>query len=69
MVELVDTNINDSKSTNYIIKLLHINTKVVTKDFLKYMFMPDIVSIPISSKDYINNSRISDNKIDDIMFT
>ena len=35
MVDLLDINTNDTNSTKYIIKLLCVNTEVITKDFLK----------------------------------
>ena len=41
----------------YIIKLFRVNTMVVTKEFLKSENVTDIGSIPISSKDYINESN------------
>ena len=54
MVELVDLNTNDPDIIKYIIKFLRVNQKLVTKDLLNSSNVPDIVSIPISSEDYIN---------------
>ena len=54
MMELMDVNINYLDNMKYIIKLLGVNTVVVTKEFLKSSNVPDIVSIPISSDDYMN---------------
>ena len=57
MVELVDINSNVSDSIKYSIKFLIGNTIIVTKDFLKSGNVPDIYYIPISSEDYINQSK------------
>ena len=57
MVELVGVNKNDPYSIKYIIKLLRVNTMVVTKELLKSKNVPYIVSIIISSDDYINKSN------------
>ena len=57
MVDLFNRNDNEPESTEYITKLLRGNTKVVTKEFLKSINVPDIVSITISSKVYINKSH------------
>ena len=54
MADLVDITTNDPKSTEYIINFLRVNTKFVTKDFIKSSNVPDITSIPISLEDYIN---------------
>ena len=69
MVELVGISTNNPKSTKYRIKFLPVNTKSVTKEFLKSSIVPDIASIPISEEDYTNKSKISHKKkIDNIMF-
>ena len=47
MVEMVDLNTNDSDIIKYIIKLLIVNTMVVTNYFLKSSNVPYIGSIPI----------------------
>ena len=57
IVELVDVNTNDPDIINDTIKFLILNTMLVTKDFLKSSNVPDIVSIPIPSEDYINESN------------
>ena len=57
MVDLVDVNTNDPDTIKYIIKFLRLNTMVITKELLKSMNVPDIGSIPISSEDYINESK------------
>ena len=54
MVYLVYINTNDPKSTNYIIKLLNRNIRLVTKELLKSRNVPDIVSILIYSEYYIS---------------
>ena len=54
IVDLVDTNKNYPDSIKYIIKFLGENAMVVTEKFLKSRNVPDIVSIPISLEDYIN---------------
>ena len=48
MLDLVDINTNDTNSTKYSIKLLPINTKVVTKESLKPINVPEITLISIS---------------------
>ena len=45
---------NDTDRTKYIIKLVRVNTMILTKDHLKSRNIPDIGSIPIYSEDYIN---------------
>ena len=50
MVELVDVNTNYPNSIKYIIKLLIVNTMVVTKEFLKSRNVSDIGSIAIYSE-------------------
>ena len=57
MADLVNVNTNDPDSIKYINKLLIGNTMVVTKYFLNSRNVPDIVSIQISSEDYINESE------------
>ena len=57
MVELVDVNKNYPDSIKYIIKLLIVNTMVVTKEFLKSRNVSDIGSIAIYSDYYINESN------------
>ena len=65
----MDVNTNDPDIINYIIKFLILNTMLVTKDFLKSSDVPDIVSIPIYSEDYINESNtITQEQIYNIMF-
>ena len=54
MVDMVDIKTNDPDSIKYSIKLLRINTKIITKEFLKSSNVSDIRSIPISSEEYIN---------------
>ena len=56
MVELVAINTNDHRRKKYTIQFLY-EKKVVTKELLKSDNMPDIASIPISSQDYINESK------------
>ena len=57
MAELVDTNTNYSDRIKYRIKLLIGNTIIVTKYLLKQMNVPDIGSISISSKEYVNEYK------------
>ena len=57
MVDLVDINANDTKSTKYSIKFLIRNTKLFTKEFLRLRNVTGIASIKIPSKDYINESK------------
>ena len=65
----MDVNTNDPDIINYIIKFLILNTMLVTKDFLKSSNVTDIGSIPISSEDYINESKnTTQEQIDNIMF-
>ena len=48
---------------------MRLNEKIVTKDFLKSMYILDIGSITIYSSYYINESKnITQEQIDDIMF-
>ena len=69
MVDLVDINTNDPDRSKYSIKLLRGNTIIVTKEFLKSRNVPDIISIPISSEDYINvSNNLTQEKIENIMF-
>ena len=56
MVELVDVNTNYPERIKYILKFLRGNTMLVT-EILMSMNVPDIGSIPISSDDYINESK------------
>ena len=56
MVEMVDVNTNDLDSIKYIIDLLRGNKMIVTKEFIKSRYVPDIGLIAISSEDYINES-------------
>ena len=56
MVELVYVNTNYPERIKYILKFLRGNTMLVT-EILKSMNVPDIGSIPISSDDYINESK------------
>ena len=53
-MELVDINTNGPDRTHYRRKLLRGNTKIVTEEFLKSRNVPGMVSITISSEDYIN---------------
>ena len=53
MVQLMDVNTNDADIIKYLIKSLRGNIMVVNKEFLKSRNVPDIVSIPIYSEDYI----------------
>ena len=65
----MDINKNDPDSIRYIIKLLRVNTMVVTKDFLKSINVPYIGSISISSEEYIYKSKnITQEKIDNTLF-
>ena len=57
MVELVNIKINDTDITKYIFRFLKENTMIVTKDFLKSRYVPDIGSIEICSEDYRNESN------------
>ena len=69
MMELVDINTNDPMSTNYSIKLLCSNTKVVTKELIKARNSPNIVSIMISLEYYINKpNNLTQEKNENIMF-
>ena len=69
MVDLVDINTNYLDITKYSIKYLSINTKVVTKEFLKSRNVPDIASIPIYSEDCINESNnLNQEQIENITF-
>ena len=56
-MDLVDINTNDPDSIKYSINFFIVNTMIVTKEFLKSNNVPDIGSIPISSEDYINESK------------
>ena len=51
MVETVDINTNDPKIKKHTIKFMRKKTKLVTKEFIKSVNMPDIESIPIYSQD------------------
>ena len=53
----MNVNTNYTYSIKYVIKILRVDTMVVTKEFLKSENVTDIGSIPISSKDYINESN------------
>ena len=69
MVELVDVNTNYPDIIKYMVKLLIVNTMVVTKEFLKSRNVSDIVPITIYSEDYINESNnITREQIEKIMF-
>ena len=57
MVSKVAIHTNGPRSKKYIIKYLCVNTKVVTKEFLKSRNVSDILSIPIFSEYYINESN------------
>ena len=57
IVYLLDIHTNYPDSTKYSIRLLRGNTMIVTKYFLKSRNVPYIGSIPISSEDYINESK------------
>ena len=57
MLYMVDINTNDPDINKYSIKLLIGNTIIITKELLKSSNAPDIVSIPISSEYYINESN------------
>ena len=54
---MVDINNNDHVTNNHIINLFIENTMVVVKEFLKFGYVPYIVSVPISSEHYINISN------------
>ena len=54
MAEMVDVNTYDTDIIKCFIKFLTLNKMLVNKDLLKSINVPDIVSIPISSEDYIN---------------
>ena len=65
----MEINTNDTESTNYIIKFLLRNNKLVTKDFLKNRNVPYIESIIVSSQGYINESKnLTQEQIENIMF-
>ena len=69
MVDLVKLNTNDTDSINYIINSLIGNTMVVTKELLNSSNVPYIVSIRISSDDYIiEANNLTQEQIDNIMF-
>ena len=69
MVDMVDINTTCPDSINDIIKLLILNKMILTKDLLKSSNVTDIGSIPISSEDYINESKnTTQEQIDNIMF-
>ena len=69
MVDLVNINTNDSGSIKYNIKLLRGNTMIVNKEFLKSRNVTYIVSIPISSEDYIKESKnLTQELFENIMF-
>ena len=69
MVEMVHLNTNDSYIIKYIMKFLGISKMIVTKEQIKTSNVTDIVSIPISSDDYINESNYpTQEQIDNIVF-
>ena len=69
MVDLVELNTNDTHSINYIINYLIGNTMVVTKELLNSSNVPYIVSIRISSDDYIiEANNLTQEQIDNIVF-
>ena len=53
-MDQVYVNTNNSYNIKYIIKLLRGKQMLVTKEFLKSRNVTDIVTIQISSEDYIN---------------
>ena len=57
MVDLVDIKNNYHDITKYSIKFLRGNTMMITKDLLNSRNVPYIVYTPISSEDYINESK------------
>ena len=57
MVDLEDINTNNSDSTKYIIKFFRGKIIMVTKYFINSSHLKDILSIPIYSEDYINESN------------
>ena len=57
MVDLVDINTNNPDIITQSIKLLRVNTMIVTKALLNSKNVPYIGSIPISSEDYITESN------------
>ena len=66
---MVDATKNDPDSIKYIIKFLIGNTMLVTKELLKSRNVPDILSIPIYSEDYKNQSNyLTQQQIDNIIF-
>ena len=54
MLEMVNVNTIDPDSIKYRIKLLIVNTMLVTNELLKSRNVSDIVSIAIHLEDYIN---------------
>ena len=69
MVEMVDINNNDHDRTKYIIKYLRVNTMIVAKELLQSRNVLYIVSIPIYSEDYINESKnLTHEQIENIMY-
>ena len=60
----MDINTNGHNITKYSIKLLHKNTKLFTKEFLKSRNMPDIISISFYSEGYINKSNSLTKKLE-----
>ena len=52
MADIVEVNNKDPALTKYIIRFFWFNNEYLTKEFLKFRDMPDIDSIPISTKDY-----------------
>ena len=54
---MVYINTNDPDITKYSSELFRGNKMILTKEFLKSSNVRDIVSIPISSGDYINESK------------
>ena len=66
---MVYINTNDPDITKYSSELFRGNKMILTKEFLKSSNVRDIVSIPISSGGYINESKnIKQEKIENIMF-
>ena len=57
MADLVDVNTNDTYRIKYSINFLILNTMIVTKEFLKSIYVPDIGPVPITSEHYINEPK------------
>ena len=67
-MDLLDINTNYPDMIKYIIKFLRGNNMIVTKELLKSRNVLDMGSIPISSEDYIKESKnLTQEKIDNIM--